>query len=395
MAGGLSMGNFKRNLGGSEISTPQESSTDTTVQAQEELENQGQSQEDLQQSVQGESQAQEIDDSTDSNIENIDDSSTEGESQNVGQPTNNSVQPDAQSIELTDDLVNNYLSEKLGKQFNYQEYNTQPDNTLDSDPYLKEIYDWRKETGRPLEDFFKYQKDYTQVSDIEVAREFLQMEYPTLNASEINLELQKFVPSEEDLENETALKNLELKKLATKGRAELDKLKKELKTPVNQLSPELQSKIEYADSIKSQIAVNEQSQLEYNQKIEETSLTLDSIELPLGQESIKYLIPEDKRKTISQDISDMSHWKNQDGSWNHKAVIEDGLKIKYFNEMLKLAYEQGINSGKDAIIKETGNVTLDNTPRTPQPNSSNKGFRVESESNSGRRLTMNSFKKRN
>ena len=68
----------------------------------------------------------------------------------------------------------------------------------------------------------------------------------------------------------------------------------------------------------------------------------------------------------------MPHWRNEDGSWNHQAVVNDAIKIKHFDDMLKLAYEQGLNSGKEELIAETKNITLDSVNNTPQPNSSAK-----------------------
>jgi hypothetical protein len=64
----------------------------------------------------------------------------------------------------------------------------------------------------------------------------------------------------------------------------------------------------------------------------------------------------------------MPHWRNEDGSWNHRAVVEDGIKIQNFDKMVQLAYEQGLNSGKDELIKETKNTNFSSDGGSNQPN---------------------------
>jgi hypothetical protein len=272
--------------------------------------------------------------------------------------------------EVNDDLVIKYLSEKLGKTISLEDLAKEPvENPLESDPYMKEVFEWRKKTGRPIEDFIKFQKDFSEVGDLDVAREFLQLEYPNSTKEEINLELKKFITSEDDLDDDIAEKNWELKKYATKGRTELEKLKVNLgEASTSSLPSELQEKISYADTLKSQIDSNKVMQSDYDNAIKKTALTVDKMTLKLGDDkTIDFLVSEDIRKSIPDTIAQMPHWTNEDGSWNHRAVVEDGLKIQNFDSMIKLAYEQGLNSGKDELIRETKNTNLSDTGSSAQP----------------------------
>jgi hypothetical protein len=57
-------------------------------------------------------------------------------------------------IEVNEASVKKFLSEKLGREVSLEDFTKEPStNPLDSDPYMKEIYDWRTKTGRPIEDF--------------------------------------------------------------------------------------------------------------------------------------------------------------------------------------------------------------------------------------------------
>lgn len=273
-------------------------------------------------------------------------------------------------LEVNDDLVAKYLSEKLGREVSLEDLAKEPEaNPLESDPYMKEIYEWRKKTGRPVEDFVKFQKDFSQVGDLEVAREFLQLEYPNSTKDEIDLELKKFITSEDDFDDEVAQKNWELKKYATKGRAELEKLKANLGQPsASPLPAELQEKINFADQIRNQLDSNKQMQEDYDKAIKQSAQKVDKITLNLGEgKSIDFLVSEQSRKEIPDMIAQMPHWRNEDGSWNHEAVVKDGIKIKSHDAMIKLAYEQGLNAGKDDIIRETKNTNLNDTGSSAQP----------------------------
>lgn len=265
--------------------------------------------------------------------------------------------------EVTDDLIFKSLSEKLGKEIkSFEDLQQVPQVELD--PQIKAINEWVEKTNRPIEDFFKYQKDYTDVSDIDIARESLRIEYPTLTTDEINLEMERFVASEDDLDNEAAKKNLELKKYASQGRKVLDSLKAELGEPsAREYTPDVQSKLDYAEKVQKQIGDNESQQKEYFQNITQAADTYESLKLNLSDDlSIDFKVPDTAKKELPTLINDMPHWHNEDGSWNHQAVVSDAVKIKHFDAMIKLAYEQGQSSGKDNILKDAKNSTLGNVP---------------------------------
>lgn len=294
----------------------------------------------------------------------------------VSEPDESSLKPNNEPVtptvtEPTDDIIFDTLSEKLGKPIkSYEDLIQKP---VEIDPTVKELNEWSKKTGRPIQDYFKYQKDYSQVSDLEVAREFLQNKYPTLNDNEINLELQKYTPSDEDLENEVALKNLELKKLATEGRQLFEGLKMELSQPSqSNIAPEIKQKLEFADQVQQQIDLSKSQQEEYSQGINTAALGTESINFKLSDDlSLDFKLSEEDRKSLPTFINEMPHWRTETGEWNHKAVIEDSIKIKFFDKIKELVFEQGVNFGKEIITKDVKNTTLGNT-QSQQPDTSAK-----------------------
>ena len=390
---GLSMGAFKKNLGNqSEDTGAEDQVQDSSEGSQEDLNNEGNSDQveagqdevsENQQSQEEDATASEPAETGEEELENPDLNSEGDDNKSPeDQPSSGSSLKDEtpnegnqNQAEVNDDLVAKYLSEKLGKEVNLDELTTQSTNPLDEDPYMKEVFEWRKKTGRPIEDFVKFQQDFSKVSDLDVAREFLQLEYPDSTPSEINLELKKFRESEDDLEEEVEQKKWELKKYATKGRQELNKLKANLGEPSQSSLPsDIQEKVQLADQVKSQMQANQKAQEEYFEGIKNTARSVDKLTLNLGEDNnIDYVVSEQDRKSIPDLINEMPHWRNSDGSWNHRAVVEDGIKIQNFDKMVALAYEQGKNSGKDDLIRETKNVNLKDTGSSAQPsNKTNK-----------------------
>lgn len=287
--------------------------------------------------------------------------------------------------ELKEEEVFKYLSEKLGREIKSQDDLTikeQVENPLESDPFMKEIYEWRKKTGgtRPIEDWVRYQRDFSKVDDLEVAREFLRLEYPTLDESEISLELKKFIPEEEDFDDEAAMKKLNLKKYALKGRKALEELKSNLGQP-NEISypREIQEKVKYAENVYAKIQENQKATEDYAKSIEKQASAVEKIKLNIAEGvSLDYSVDPEFRKSIPKIVQSPPNWKNEDGTWNHRAVVEDAIKIQKFEEMMKIAYEQGLNVGKDENIKSLKNSTLDKKTETNVDGGS-KGAIVEDE----------------
>lgn len=284
---------------------------------------------------------------------------------------------------ISDEQHLKYLSEKLGREIKSLSDLTPAEtkNPLDSDPYLKGLADWREKTGRPIEDWIKFQKDYTKVSDEQVAREFLQLQYPELTPEEINLEVnRKYLSSEDDFDDDKAIKNLELKKIASLGRKELQKLVSDLgnPTPAN-YTPEVQQDLEIAKQYKTLVKQNEDANKQYSQNIVSKASELKSIKLELADDvSLDFKLPEGSDKSLVNHINYAPSWKTEDGGWNHEAIVRDAAIISNFQSMLKLAYEQGKSSGADSIIKEAKNTTLDNrsTSDSAIPNQNN-GVQIE------------------
>ena len=262
--------------------------------------------------------------------------------------------------EVTEEDHLKFLSEKLGREINSFEDLTPSESALDNDPYLKGLYEWRQKTGRPIEDYARFQVDYDKMNEIDVAREALQLEFPTFSPEEIQAELLQFTPNDEDYDEEKAKKARELKKYVTKGKVALNALKGELgEASSNLISPEVQKKITFADKVSAKILSSQAEVKEHNTSVRNAASGLDSISLSLTDDlSIDFKIAEADKSRIADNLVNATNLKNEDGTWNNQAIAESGAKLEYFSDMIKLAFEQGKNSGADGIIKDAKNTTL-------------------------------------
>ena len=283
----------------------------------------------------------------------------------------------------TDENTLKYLNEKLGTDYksleDVKKAKETVDNPLDSDPYLKSLYEWRQRTGRTFEEFQKFQADTSQMTDIEAARVLLENKYPTFTPEEIDLELSRNIPEEYENDRDAAIKNLELKKLATSGRELMAKFKAELDTPSDTMySPEVKEKLEFVETLQQNAAIQKEATQKYTENIAARSMETDSFEMNLGDDlKINFKIPEQGKKELPDLIDTMPHWHNEDGSWNHQAVVNDGIKIKYFDQLIKLAYEQGKSSGTESVIKTGKNTNFTNIDPIEGQSEGNKGVQIE------------------
>jgi hypothetical protein len=254
----------------------------------------------------------------------------------------------------TEEQALKILSEKLGRPLSLEELSTTP---LE-DPYIKALYEWRQKTGRPIEDWVKFNKDYSKLDDKTVVREYLQQKYPTFDESDIEMELEQHFPQEDDLEEEAKAKKLSLKKLAIEARESLSKMTSSFgEVSESSLTPELKEKVKFAEEASSFFKQNQDFQKAYVKGVDEVTSTLDSISLKLSEDlDISYKLSDEAKKSLPDLIKTTPTWSNEDGTPNFEAIAKDAVKIHHFDEIVKIAFEQGVSKGKDELSRDMKNI---------------------------------------
>lgn len=285
-----------------------------------------------------------------------------------------------EQVVIEDSKLLEVLSERLGRTIGSLDELTKVEEKQ-LNPQIQAIDEWSKRTGRPVEDWVKFNKDYSTMSDVDKAREILALKYPTFSQKEIELELGQYIESADDLEEDVDVKTLNLKKLiSTEGKL-LDEVKLELGKPIegfNKIPEEIQEEVNFAKSARESYDKVVKEQQDYDKGIVTSVETLTGLEINLDEGlNINYnMTPEDK-KDLPTFLAEMPHWRNEDGSWNHDSVVADALKIKNFDKIVKMAYQQGVASGNEKLLKDANNITLDRPNMEGQPDGDNKGIVIE------------------
>lgn len=155
-------------------------------------------------------------------------------------------------LELSDDLVINYLKEKSGRDF------SSLDDVLSEKVVEKELelpedveayYKYKKETGRNLEDFLKLNRDLDSESPEKLLKDYIKETNPEFDNEDVMMAMEEF-SFDEELDDDSTIKRAKLAKKKELARAKeyFNKLKEQYKVPLE--SSESQVSNEELDAFK-------------------------------------------------------------------------------------------------------------------------------------------------
>lgn len=269
--------------------------------------------------------------------------------------------------EVTEEALLSLLSERLGRSISSVDDLKQKE----VDPEVEALLKWKEDTGLSLSDWSEYNKDFSSMKDLDVAREILSQEFPNFTDEEIEYSLKDYIYDEDyDDDGDKMRKNINLKKFAKEGREKLESSKVNLPKGNKQpsLTKEQQEAINFANQFKETQAASAKATEDYNLNISKQSQSLEAIELNLKEGmTLKYSIPEETRRNLPKMVAEMPHWYNEDGSYNHANVVKDVAKVTNFDAMIQAAYNQGVESGKEGQIRVGANITIDGSPSPAKP----------------------------
>ena len=280
--------------------------------------------------------------------------------------------------EISDDVILSKLSETLGRKI--ESYEDLKPKEIAVDEELKQLIEWKEKTGLSLTQFADYNKDFSKMSDLAVAREILSQKYPTFSKEQLDFELESLVYDEDiDDDRDKMRKSIELTKLATDGRQKLESMKLELKSvQAEGLTAEQQEAINYANQRKEAEAQGLSTQQAYEGNLNLAAQNLDTISLNLEEGVvINHKVDDGVKNGLKDYILNVPHWFNEDGTPNPANIASDGYRIQNFDKLLKIAYEQGKAVQKDGDIRGDSNIQLDAQGK-PQGQSSEKKGNIDS-----------------
>ena len=170
-------------------------------------------------------------------------------------------------VQDEEDVEQNTLSEKINnipeklKQQEEDVTNNQEDITLPEN--IQKLVDFMDETGGSLEDYVNLNKDYSDMSDNDVLREYYRQTKPHLNDEEISFLMEDNFSFDEEVDDdrEVRRKKLNLKESIAEARSHLNSLKgkyyDDLKLS-SKLTPEQREAVKFYEDYKSEESRNQE-----------------------------------------------------------------------------------------------------------------------------------------
>jgi len=312
------------------------------------------------------------------------------------------------SSEINDENVLSYIKDRYNKDINSVE---ELFETKESNPDLPEdvlkYFEYKKETGRGIEDFYKLQKDYSAMDDDSVLADYYSIQEEGLDAIDImDLMDDKFGFDEEedepkDIKKRKLAKKRELAKARKYFSEQKDKYKIPLESSGGGLSEDQESQLNaYQKYIKESETVAEKNKKRYDYFLSRTKEVFNTdfkgFEFTVCDKKINYK-PGTSEELMNKQ-SDVNNFVN-------KFVDQSGLMsdAKGYHRALSVAmnpekfaqffYEQGVAAAVDDVARKSKNINMD-IRRSPQLSTKDSlKIRSVGDSSSGRGLKIRSVKK--
>ena len=258
--------------------------------------------------------------------------------------------------EISDDeVVLQYLSEKLGRDVtSFDDLNSPVSETESNDfasEQLRVINEYVKNTGRTVQDYLNTQTvDLSNVSDDAVMKEYLRLDNPNLTEAELNDYMAATYKMDKD-EYTTRDMNagkVQLMKDAKAAREYFNKVKEDYAMPTESASPEIseQERTEWLGQMESEVDDLEGLSFEMNDQGEEFIYNLD----------------DNARKEIKGYNSNLENffdkYIDESGNWDFDALNTDMYILNNMDKIVRGVANQYRSKGTESVINEIKNPSF-------------------------------------
>ena len=319
------------------------------------------------------------------------------------------VEEKTPSSELNDEHVLNFIKERYNKDINSVEelFETKESNVeLPED--VKLYFDYKKETGRGIEDFYKLQKNYDDMDEDSVLADYLSVQEEGLDAIDIQdiMDDRFGYDSEEDDEKDIKKKKLAKKRELAKARKFFKEQKDKYKVPLESsgggLSDEQENNLNaYKTMLEESNSQKESFQLMRKNFEERTNKVFGE-----DFKGFEFSVSDDKSilykpgtaeelKNKQMDFNNfVSKFNDENGLMKDAAGYHRAMSIAMNPEKFaKFFYEQGVAATVDDVARKSKNINMD-VRRAPQLSTKNSlKIKAVGDTSSGRGLKIRSIKK--
>jgi len=285
----------------------------------------------------------------------------------VGETTEDTV------LELDENSILSYFKNKLGREYaSIEDVLRQPEETTVPEDVAKYL-EYKKETGRSFNDFLNLQKDWNEVGDTDVLKEYYKESKPHLDDSEINYLLEDNFSYDEELDDEREVKKkqIAIKEELYKARNHFEGLKEKFKAPLESSAASLPEDYQEAYSFYNdykQKSATEEEVLEQRSKVfaEKTNALFNEefkgFEFNLGDKKAVFEVKD--ASTVKQTQSDISNFFSRHLDDNGfikdpKSYHKEMYAATNADQIARHFYEQGLADATKDLVKETKNIDMD------------------------------------
>ena len=319
------------------------------------------------------------------------------------------VEEKTPSSELNDEHVLNFIKERYNKDINSVEelFETKESNVELPDD-VKLYFDYKKETGRGIEDFYKLQKNYDDMDEDSVLADYLSVQEEGLDAIDIQdimddrFGFDKEEDDEKDIKKKKLAKKRELAKARKFFKEQKDKYKVPLESSGGGLSDEQENNLNaYKTMIEESNSQKEAVQLMRRNFEERTNKVFDDefkgFEFSVSDDKSILYKPgtAEELKNKQMDFNNfVSKYNDENGLMKDAAGYHRAMSIAMNPEKFaKFFYEQGVAATVDDVARKSKNINMD-VRRAPQLSTKNSlKIKAVGDTSSGRGLKIRSIKK--
>ena len=312
------------------------------------------------------------------------------------------------SSELNDENVLSYIKDRYNKDINsvdelFAEKEANEPLPEDVSAYLK----YKKETGRGIEDFYRLQKDYTDMDENSVLANYYASTEEGLDEIDIQDIIEDKFDFDEEIDDPKDIKKIKLAKKRELAKAkkflneQKDKYKVPLESSRDGLSADQQENLNaYKSYIDESKSIKEQTTKRYDYFLNKTNEVFNNdfkgFDFKVGENNLTFKPgTADELKNVQKDVTNFINKYMDD-----KGLIADA---KGYHKALSVAmnpdkfaqffYDQGVSNAVDNVSRKSKNINMD-VRQAPQ-SVSKDGMKIRPVGNtdSGRGLRIRSIKK--
>jgi hypothetical protein len=326
----------------------------------------------------------------------------------VAEETKEEVKDETPSSELNDEDVLSYIKNRYDKDISSVDdlfAQTKDNDELPED--VSAYLNFKKETGRGIEDFYKLQKDYDTMDDELLLADYYAQTEDGLDAIDIQDLIDDKFSYDEELEDERAIKKIKLakKRELAKAKKYFNEQKGKYKVPLESSGNGLSDKDKedfnaYKSYLEESKTAQEENRKRYDWFLKKTdevfSNEFKGFEFSVGEKSFTYK-PGDatELKNVQSDVNNfVNKFMDKNGLISDAKGYHKSLAIAMNPEKFaQFFYDQGVSNAVDNVTKKSKNIDMDIRPASQGVTKDGLKIRAVGDTSSGRGLKIRSIKK--